>query len=40
MPVICETLEDLFREVQFESEKEFERAVVALSDAIFGPLSI
>lgn len=40
MPVICETPDDLFREVQFESEKEFERAVVELSDAIFGSLSI
>lgn len=40
MPVISNDKGILFRPVTYETESEFEKAVISLSDAIFGPSTI
>lgn len=40
MPVICDGNQTLYRPVVYETEAEFEKAVISLSDEIFGPSTI
>jgi hypothetical protein len=40
MPVIADGNRVLYRPLDYESEAEFEKAVVSLSDAMFGPSTI